>query len=256
MAGKMNTYEISTKRKHSPDFLDVHIRGRQPAKGFAWVDLSPDGTVARYYALSSQFAQSSKYEKIALLFDILDDLGISVKGNDERISVPVPRSGPIRDKMLALEAEALAFYGAEPSEEEPKQIRKRKRETQADKDLKKALRAQMAIEEPWCQHCGFDPPVREYGTYPAIEYLEYDHVDPDGPTTLENGQLLCRECNGDKNRHKKGRAAARNYWRNGRRGGLVNEEIAIADPEERKAAMWKLINAKIKFRRDYRISNL
>jgi 5-methylcytosine-specific restriction endonuclease McrA len=47
------------------------------------------------------------------------------------------------------------------------------------------------------------------GTYP-LEYCQVDHIDPDGPHSMENGQTLCQNCHGVKCAQE--REAARAEW--------------------------------------------
>ena len=70
------------------------------------------------------------------------------------------------------------------------QIRKRDQELNMDRYFKKEQRrAIYASNEGKCQRCGKFVDYKEF---------EADHIIPyskQGPTTLENGQCLCRECN-------------------------------------------------------------
>lgn len=52
-----------------------------------------------------------------------------------------------------------------------------------------AMRKAIIARDRVCQECGVEFP-----------YLECDHIDPDGPHSLENGQALCPNCHTIKTR--------------------------------------------------------
>lgn len=85
-----------------------------------------------------------------------------------------------------------------PTAAQVKQKRKKDRrrsdlhKTTEGKQVKKIVRER---DGDWCRYCGI---VVRWGANRATDGGTYDHIDPEGPNTVENLVVACNYCNGRK----------------------------------------------------------
>ena len=212
-------------RSPNPRHQDVPIQGKRLPMGYKWVDIQPNSKIVADigYSPAEWAALPNKVAKIAILLK---------SPNVCWAASGLPRFYLPLNKDLA--------DPPAPAVKEPVA------DTEAKQDIP-VLKAVLAFRDgAYCQACGLIPAIHEREIVPDFQGgLEFDHIIPEGPTSVENGQLLCRRCNGYKNKRPMTISQIQKYLCEGRRGGLANKEARIRDPQDKRDAFALLIRGEV-----------